>query len=699
MIAIDTVELSSEALHVVVVHDGGMPEILSIGPAIVGFVPELAAQPVAHATLDVPVPLGIIAETATGCTGRPGLQGSRPDGSGWAPLFALTSVDRPDEATAVFRLADGIAELELVVTVSVDDVLTVGAEVVNTGSTRYAVARLAATIPMPPHAEDLITFNGRWCREFQPSRVPFQSNTLIENRTGRTSHAHVPALFCGSAGFDEQRGEVWGVQLAWSGNYALAADRLPDGRRYVQAGELLEPLEIELAHGESYTAPDVVVAWSDRGLSAASQAFHRAVRARLPTTGPRPVILNTWEAVYFDHRLDTLQQLADVAASVGVERFVLDDGWFGGRRDDTAGLGDWWVSDAAWPSGLAPIIDHVNGLGMEFGLWVEPEMVNPDSDLYRKHPEWTLTTHGYEPALGRNQLVLDLGRAEVRDFLFDALNSLLEEYDITYFKWDMNRDITQGSRAGRAGGHGHAAGVYELIDRLRAAHPGLEVESCASGGARADLGILRHCDRIWTSDCNDAVERQLIQRGFSMLFPPEVMGAHIGPDRAHTTLRRHDLGFRAATAMFGHLGIEWNLLGADDEQRQQVAATIALHKRLRPLLHAGRVIRVEHPDPAALVHGVVSDNGDHGVFAYVQLTPSATTTPAPVRLQGLDVDRSYRVSVIDDVGSAKEGGRVRPAWFGGDPTEVTGRQLVERGLQMPVLHPESVLLLEVRSAS
>ncbi len=411
------------------------------------------------------------------------------------------------------------------------------------------------------------------------------------------------------------------------------------------------------------------------------------------------MILNTWEAVYFDHRLDTLQQLADVAASVGVERFVLDDGWFGGRRDDTAGLGDWWVSDAVWPSGLAPIVDHVTGLGMEFGLWVEPEMVNPDSDLYRKHPEWTLATHGYEPVLGRNQLVLDLGREEVRDFLFEALDELLDDYDISYLKWDMNRDIVQGSRFGRAGAHGHVVGVYELIDRIRAAHPGLEIESCASGGGRADLGVLRRTDRIWTSDCNDAIERQMIQRGFSMLFPPEVMGAHIGPERTHTTLRRHDLGFRAATALFGHLGIEWNLLNADDLQRRQVAATTELYRRLRPLLHTGRTVRVEHPDPSVLVHGVVSDAADHGVFAYVQLTPSATTMPAPMRLLGLDPDRSYTVSVVNDIGSAKEGGRSRPGWLDGGTGPVAGRQLIDRGLQPPILHPESVLIVEVREAA
>ena len=699
MIDIDLDVLHSDAISVAIAHRDGMPQILSIGPSIDEFVVEALSQPVARATIDAPAPIGIIAETATGYSGRPGLSGARHDGAGWAPRFSLRDVERRGGAGVTYRLADTVVELELVLELDVGDVFTIRATVTNAGGTPYMIERLSPSVPLPVHATELVTFAGRWCREFQPHRQAFDGITLVENRSGRTSHAQLPAMFAGTAGFGEQQGEVWGVQLAWSGNYALSAEQLPDGRRQIQAGELLEPFEVELAPGASYAAPDVVVSWADRGLSAASHRFHRAVRASLPPDrGPRPVILNTWEAVYFDHRLDTLQQLADVGAAVGVERFVLDDGWFGGRRDDTAGLGDWWVSEAVWPSGLGPIVDHVTGLGMEFGLWVEPEMVNPDSDLYRAHPEWTLTTDGYEPVLGRHQLVLDLGRAEVREFLFEALDALLTEYDIRSLKWDMNRDIVQGSRGGRAGTHGHVLGVYELIDHLRAAHPGVEIESCASGGGRADLGILRRTDRIWTSDCNDALERQLIQRGFGMLFPAEVMGAHIGPERAHTTHRRQDLGFRAATALFGHLGIEWNLLDATDDERRQVAAAIAHHQRLRPLLHGGRVERSDHPDPAALVHGVVADDRSHALFAYVQLSPSATTAPAPMRFPGVDPERRYRVSVIDDIGATNSFGRTQPTWMA-EPPITSGRQLVSSGLQMPIQHPESVVLVELEAVT
>ena len=670
-----------------------MPEILAIGRGLADLDPALRDQPIARAALDERVPLGIVAESSRGSAGRPGIVGARPDGSGWSPRFRLAEV-RDNGTSAEFALVDDVARLALDLTIAIDAAVTISAELRNTGDDAFTVERLSPSVPLWFHAEELIDFTGRWCREFQPRRTDFDRTTIIENRTGRTSHWHLPAVFAGSRGFDERSGTVVGVQLAWSGNYEIVAEHLPDGRRHVQAGELLSPHEIVLQPGDAYRAPDVVVAVSEAGLGAAADAFHAEVRRHLPAPTPRPVILNTWEAVYFDHRLDTLSSLADVAAEVGVERFVLDDGWFGGRRDDTAGLGDWWVSDAVWPTGLTPIIEHVRSLGMEFGLWVEPEMVNPDSDLYRKHPEWTLTTEGYEPVLGRHQLVLDVGRDEVRAFLFEALDTILTDHDISYLKWDMNREIVQGSRNGRAAVHGHVAGVYDLIDRLRAAHPGVEIESCASGGGRADLGVLRRTQRIWTSDCNDAVERQLIQRGFGMLFPPEVMGAHIGPDRAHTTARRHDLGFRGATALFGHLGIEWNLLDTTPAEREQLTAIIACHRRLRPLLHGGRVVRVEHPDPNALVHGVVSHDRAHAVFAYVQMSPSASVLPLPFALPGLDADRRYRIEYVDEFAAAKPFGTKDPAWMA-DGAIATGTHLERIGLQPPVLHPESAVLVEV----
>lgn len=698
------VTLQRGATSVVLDLEHPMPAIAHIGAHIEGFDPQALALPVAHATLDAPAPMGVLTENGTGFLGRPGLVGARPDGSAWAPVFARTATEI-DVDRAHFELTDPVAELSLAIDLHVTEAETVVASLTltNTGASDYNLVRLSASVPMPVHATELVSFTGRWCKEFQPRRHDFEALSVIENRRGRTSHDQLPAIFAGSVGFGEHHGDVWGVQLAWSGNYEIAAERLADGRRHIQSGELLSPGEVVLSSGASYHTPEIVVAPSQSGLTPASQRFHRHVRAQNPLEGERKVILNTWEAVYFNHDLTTLQALADAGAEVGVERFVLDDGWFGSRRDDTKGLGDWWVSDEVWPDGLHPIVNHVIDLGMEFGLWVEPEMVNPDSDLYRKHPHWTLTTAGYEPVLGRQQLVLDCGRADVRDYLFERIDALLDEYAISYLKWDMNRDLVQGSNhrslddPGRAGTHGHVVGVYELLDRIRAAHPGVEIESCASGGGRVDLEILKRTDRVWTSDCNDALERQAIQRGFTMLFPPEVMGAHIGPHRAHTTHRVQALGFRMATALFGSLGIEWNLLEAGDEGRAQVAKAIRLYKRLRPLLHGGDVIRFDHDDPSAIVHGVVSSDRSHAVMAYVQMLPSITTVPLPMRFGGLDPDRRYQLELIDDLSSADEFGRARPSWMSLDTVEFSGAQLMASGLQPPVLHAESVLLMELRA--
>ncbi len=684
-------------VSLVLTWDDGMPTIAHWGAPIASFEPDLGDRPVPRGGLDIDAPLGLVIEEAGGIGARPGITGSRA-GGGWSPRFTLRTPPVITASSASFDLVDAVAGLDLDVTVRFgpSSELLIESSIVNTGVDDYRLDVLAPSVPLPAHAAELISFDERWCLEFGIDRHPFRGRRIVENRRARTSHSHLPAVFAGTSGFSESTGEVWALQLAWSGNFAIAAEALVDGRRHVQLGELLGPGEIVLGPGERYRCPEIVGAWSPEGINGASQIFHRHVRSHLPQPlRPRPVNLNTWEAVYFDHDLDNLCRLADVGAEVGAERFVLDDGWFGSRRDDTSGLGDWWVSPEVWPDGLGPLIRHVTGLGMEFGLWVEPEMVNPDSDLYRAHPEWVLATPGYEPVLGRHQLVLDFGRPEVRDHVFGLLDRLLAENDIRSFKWDMNRDVIQGSGSdGAPGTHAHVLGLYEVIDRLRAAHPDVEIESCSSGGGRADLGILRRTQRIWASDCNDAIDRQHIQRGFSMLFPPEVMGAHVGPARSHTTGRRQPMGFRLATAMFGHFGFEWNLLEVSGGSRRRLRRAVEHHKRLRSLLHGGDVVRLDHPDPAVLGHGVVAGDRSEAVFALVKLATSATSVGFPIRLSGIDPDRRYRIAVIDDFGSHRDFGRTTPAWMQ-HPTVASGRQLVEVGLQPPILHPESVLLIHL----
>ena len=655
-------------------------------------------RPATSGGLDVVAPITLVPEHGSGLDARPGIEGHRRRGTHWAPRFR-PDPSRPAELSAtrvVVHAVDPVAELELTTEVELGEVLAVSCTLRNASSDRYLLDGLRVCLPVPSHATELLTLYGRWTREFHLDRHAWATGVWsMENRLGRTSHERPPLLFAGTPGFGEWSGEVWGVHLAWSGNHVIAAEVVPDGRRCLHLGELLHPGEVSLEPGESYRTPTVLGTWSPAGLTEATRRFHRHARS-LPAhpTTPRPVLLNTWEASYFDHDHDKLFALATQAAAIGIERFVLDDGWFGARRHDRAGLGDWTVSPEVYPDGLGPLVDHVTSLGMEFGIWVEPEMVNPDSDLYRAHPDWALVTDGYDPVLGRHQLVLDLARPEASAHVLGQLDALLSSYDIRYVKWDMNRAHVQASGAdGAAGTHAQTRAFRALLDELRRRHPTVEFESCSSGGGRIDLDVLRRAERVWTSDCNDPLERQLIQRGASLLVPPEVMGAHVGPTRSHTTGRVQSLAFRGLTALFGHLGVEWNLLELDDDERAALAHVIEVHRRFRPLLHGGDVVRfdpvVSGTEPVALAHGVYAADRSEALVSYAQLRTGIGLLPPALRLPGLEPDRVY---LVDEI----------PLGLRRPPLEVpplTGRQLAAHGVQLPVVAPESGVLLHLRSAS
>jgi alpha-galactosidase len=683
----------------------GVPTIVHWGaPVTDADVAAIAAatdRPLVTGSADAVAPLTVVPEHGAGHTGRPGLLGHRRRGRAWAPRFSTphTAGHELDGNRLVVHARDDIAQLALAVTFELDHALVVRAELTNTSADeRYLLDALTITLPVPQHAAELGAFTGRWSREFHPVRIawPHGAHTA-ENRRGRTSHEYPPLVFAGTPGFGEWHGSVWGAHVAWSGNHVVHAERLPDGRRFLQLGELLHPGELSLEPGESYRTPEVIAVHSDDGLTAASQQYHRHLRRRAthPTT-PRPVLVNTWEAVYFDHDLDTLEALAERAAGVGVERFVLDDGWFGSRRDDRSGLGDWTVSTDAHPAGLGPLIAHVRRLGMDFGLWVEPEMVNPDSDLYRSHPDWALVTDGYEPELSRHQLVLDLARQDAFDHVLSQLDALLRDHEIAFLKWDMNRDHIGGAgRDGAAGTHAQTVAVYHLLDELRARHPDVEIESCSSGGGRIDHEILRRTQRVWTSDCNDALERQTIQRGASMLIPPELMGAHIGPERSHTTGRRHDLSFRAATALFGHLGVEWNLLSLTDDELESLRDVIALHQRFRPLLHGGDSVRFD-TEPSFVAHGVYAPDRREALVSLAAIETAASLTPPPLLFPGLEPERRYRVSRLALPGDRRGAARTEPAWCR-DGVTMSGAALASIGLQPPAMHPETAVLVHLTS--
>jgi len=690
------IHLRGPRADVVIDETTGAPTIVHWGAPLGDIDPASVAVALRRVTrlgaLDVEAPVSILPEHGSGFPGRQGLAGHRRGGTAWAARFTTIEVQHIASGVVV-HAADERAGLRLLTRITLTEVLCIVCTVVNEADTRYLLDGLDVTLPLPAHASDLLTFEGRWSREFHPVRRVWPVGAQVaHNATGRTSHEHTPLLFAGSPGFGEWHGEVWGAHLAWSGNHTVFAECLPDGRRYVQLGELLHPGELVLQPGQSYTAPEVVATYAADGLTPATWGFHRSLRAR-PThpTSPRPVLLNTWEAVYFDHDTEQLQQLATVAAAAGIERFVLDDGWFGGRRDDRKGLGDWWVSPEVYPDGLAPLIQHVRGLGMDFGIWVEPEMVNPDSDLFRGHPEWVLATDGYEPVLGRQQLVLDLAQAAAYEHILGQLDRLLTDHDIAFVKWDMNRNHVQGSGAdGAAGTHAQTLAVYRLLDELGRRHPDVEIESCASGGGRIDHEVLRRTVRVWTSDCNDPLERQIIQRGASMLIPAELMGAHIGPTRSHTTGRMHSLAFRSLTAMFGNFGVEWNVLALGDRERATLGDAVALHKRFRALLHSGDAVRfdpvINGTEPAGHAYGVYAGDRGEALVAYVQLRTGSSLLPPPLRLPGLLSDSLYEVQAVQLPG---QGG---PAFAA---VRLTGRQLAVHGVQLPALNPESGVLLHL----
>lgn len=669
------------------------PDLGDLDAAALAAVADSGVPAVPRGGQDQPVPVGLLPGYWTGDPGRPGLLGSR-GGRDFSPRFGRPAVRRAGSAV-VLTAADPAAGLELRTDVELAPagLLRVRHVLTNTGPDPYGLEGLRVALPLPARAAELLDFTGRWCRERAPQRHPLAMGGWVrESRAGRTGHDATIGLCAGTPGFGFGAGEVWSVHVAWSGDHVTYAERTPRGSARLGGGELLHPGEVILAPGESYASPWLCAAYSAAGLDGISAAFHGWLRARpAHPAAPRPTTLNVWEAVYFDHDLDRLRGLADAAAQVGVERFVLDDGWFLGRRDDTAGLGDWEVDPAVWPAGLVPLIGHVARLGMQFGLWVEPEMVNPDSDLFRSHPDWVLAAGDRLPLLARDQLVLDLAHPPVFDHLLGRLDALLSDHDIAYLKWDHNRDLVDAGRtSGRPGVRTQTLAVYRLLDELRARHPGVEIESCASGGARVDLEILQRTDRVWASDCNDALERQSIQRWTGVFLPPELIGAHVGPPRSHTTGRVQALDFRAATALFGHQGLEWDLGAATPADLAAVRSWLAFVREWRAVLHGGRVVRADRADPASWVHGVVA--ADRALYAYVQLGSSVTTVPEPARLPGLEPDRRYRVAAAYPAGEPLAVQHTPPAWLAGG-VELTGRVLATIGLPMPVLVPEQALLL------
>lgn len=583
---------------------------------------------------------------------------------------------------------------------------------------------------LPACATELLTTTGHHLRERSPQRQPFNVGRVERaSMSGRPDFDASLLLTAGVPGFGFEHGEAYSVHVGWSGNSLLSAERLPYTQGVIGGGEVLMGGEVTLAPGASdgsaaagevadeddgccaaqYATPWVYGAYGD-GLNEISHRFHAYLRGLHPAFArkPRPVILNTWEAVYFDQNYGTLAALADTAARIGVERFVVDDGWFGSRRDDTSGLGDWQIAQEIWPDGpkgLRALADHVHGKGMEFGLWFEPEMVNPDSRTAHEHPDWLLApAPGRLPMQGRSQQTVDLTNPEAYEYVFGALDGLVGGLGIDYIKWDHNRFVLEAvsPRTGRPAVHAQTLAVYRMFRNLKRNHPGLEIESCASGGGRVDLGILRYADRIWGSDCVDPVERADIQRYTSLLVPPEMIGEHVGASPAHSTGRATSLQMRMAMAFFGHFGVEWNLLERPQGEMEKLGVWIDAYKRYRGQFTRGYVVHGDEGDRAVRLDGVVGADGTVAVYRFTQLSTSQTYPAAPVRLPGLDPDAVYRVhplSVDSDLQDGRRSnGQSELNWWNESGVMVSGRALTSYGLRPPALNPAQAVLFVAERA-
>ena len=644
-----------------------------------------AVPAVPPSSLDTPPRLSLLPTLGDGWSGRPGFSGPG------RPRWRLHEVSRPSPSSVLVTLAAPELEIAVEIELSAQGVLRLRHRLSFTGDGVYDVGSLAAVLPVPARATEILDFGGLWAYERKPQRTALRTGAWTrETRHGRPGHDDPYLMMLGTPGFDFGSGEVWAVHLAWSGDKQLWAERSTLGPTVLGSGELLAPGEVRVAAGSSYTTPWTVAVWSGEGIDGVSTRLHEWIRSRRAPLRPRPVVLNSWEAVYFDQSLARLEPLVSAAAAVGVERFVLDDGWFRGRTDDRRALGDWTVDPQRWPSGLGPLIEAVHSRGMDFGLWVEPEMVSPDSELARAHPDWILG--GPDAATWRHQLVLNLALPDAYAHVLDSLSALLSAYDIAFLKWDHNRDLLQEGSA-----HAQTTALYRLLGELRRRFPALEIESCASGGARIDLGIADLVDRFWTSDTNDALERQHIQRWTSVLMPPELLGSHVGAPTAHITGRTSSLSFRLATSLFGHAGIEWDLTTAPAADREQIAAWVAEYKKRRALLHGGTLVRSSGDDPAVLVHGVVSPDRRSALYALVTLRAPATALPPPVRFPGLDPVRRYTVRPLTLGDPPRTVQDAPPPWLTHDGVTLPGRLLAEVGLPPSLLTPEQCQLFTVEA--
>lgn len=542
----------------------------------------------------------------------------------------------------------------------------------------------APVIEAPQTSNEMLDYGGHWGSEFRSQRTPWVTGVhLRESRVGTTSHAHFPGLMIPTAGSSENLGSCYGFHYGWSGGHRMIAEQLQDGRKQIQFGNTENS---ELNPLTSFETAKLYISHSGAGLGGVGRIFRDFVSnsiVDLPIGSIRPVHYNCWEAVYFDHNIEELKEIATLAADIGAERFVLDDGWFKGRNSATSSLGDWYVDEHKYPDGMHPLVKHIHSNGMTFGLWFEPEMVSPDSDLFRSHPEWILGD--ISQTLGRAQYVLDISINEVQEYLFERIDSILNEYPIEYIKWDHNRVLPYPDAS-------QTRALYSLLDRIRESHSGLEIETCSSGGGRIDYGILEHTQRVWLSDSNDALERLRIQHEALLWLPIHVTGSHVGPKVCHTSGRELPMSFRAWVSAQRHMGFEMDPKELSSEDKVILKSVTQWWKKNREWMMSANILRLPCIDKTVIAEIQVNLQGDHFVVFAGQSSASELSSSVPLVLAGLDSKSMYNISVhnkkeIKSLGKSDEG-------LMNKNLMLSGQFLMTKGLQLPKVFPANMLVIE-----
>ncbi len=575
-------------------------------------------------------------------------------GKGKYSLEGLPAVYAEEAQTLEILLEDSVSGIQVRLLYGVlekEDIITRSAVVWNGGSRKIVVEKaLSACVDFVSGEYDLISFHGRHAMERNFQRKPIDCGSqVLGSRRGTSSHQCNPAVIVAGRETGEDGGDCYGMMFVYSGNFMCEAERDQFGQTRVMMGLQSDLFHYPLQPGEALALPEVVLGYTGSGLGELSRMFHGVIRNHI-CRGEyrdriRPVLLNSWEASYFDFNADTICALAESAAELGIDMVVMDDGWFGKREDDNSGLGDWLVNEKKLGCTLGEMIARINGCGVKFGIWIEPEMVSEDSDLYREHPDWALRIPGREPVRSRNQLVLDFSREEVRNYVFDRICEVLEQGNVEYVKWDMNRSIADVYSARNDQGkvaYDYVIGVYDFLEKLVRRYPHIMIEGCSGGGGRFDAGMLYYTPQIWCSDNTDAVDRVRIQYGTSFFYPASAVGAHVSAVPNHQTGRRTSLHTRGVVAMAGTFGYELDPGKLSEEEKEEVREQVRQFKKHAPLIYHGDYYRLSDPFRDAFGAWMfVSEDRSSALLSAVMLEIHGNMPVQYVRLKGLKPEAVY----------------------------------------------------------